>query len=178
MTTTAMFHRVENKKELILERVFPAPRELVFAAFTNAAHLRHWWGPRGWQITHCTVDLRPSGRWHYCMKCMDKEQGEFYGMEFWGLGIYEEIHAPDKLVYTDYFSDADGGMNPDLPSTRHVVTFEKVQGGTKVVSHAYYTSEEDLKTVLDMGAIQGDSESWDRLVEYVQAQPDLRSLTP
>ncbi|WP_019586140.1 SRPBCC domain-containing protein [Deinococcus apachensis] len=169
-TTTSPISSSVAGKVLVLERVFGAPRELVFDAFTQAEHLRQWWGPRGWDVPFCTVDLRPGGRWHYCMKCVDKNQGEFYGMESWGLGIYREIEAPGRLVYTDYFSDAEGRINESLPSTLSTLTFEEVEGGTRVITRAAYESEEALKTVMDMGMLQGVTETWDRLAEYLEAR--------
>ncbi|MDU5949512.1 MAG: SRPBCC domain-containing protein, partial [Paenibacillus macerans] len=117
MADQAMVSRVENEKVLVLERVFNAPRELVFSMFKEAEHLKHWWGPRGWEVTVCNIDFRPGGVWHYCMKCMDRNQGEFYGMESWGKGVYKEIDEPDRFVYTDYFSDAEGNVNEELPAT-------------------------------------------------------------
>ncbi len=166
-TVPAMTSQVENGKELVLKRTFRAPRHLVFEAFTQAEHLRQWWGPRGWEVTHCTVDLRPGGRWHYCMKCMDPAQGDFYGMESWGLGIYDEIEAPERLVYTDYFSDAEGNINTEMPSTQAILTFEEVDGSTRVTSRSVYTTEDGLKTVMDMGMLQGITETWDRLAEHL-----------
>lgn len=168
--TSAMSSAVEDGRVLVLQRVFKAPRALVFDAFTQAEHLRRWWGPRGWEMPVCTVDLRPGGQWHYCMKCVDPAQGEFYGMESWGLGIYRKIEAPARLVYTDYFSDADANINPDLPPTLSTLTFEEVGGGTRVTNRAAYASEGALKTVMDMGMVQGVTETWDRLAERLEAQ--------
>ncbi|MBB6098643.1 uncharacterized protein YndB with AHSA1/START domain [Deinobacterium chartae] len=165
-----MISRVQAGKELILERVFKAPKDLVFDAFSKADHLRHWWGPRGWDVTVCTVDFRPGGQWHYCMKCVDPNQGDFYGMESWGLAIYHEIEAPTRIVYTDHFSDAQARINETMPSTRITLTFEDVEGGTKIISHATYSSEEALKTVMDMGMLQGVTETWDRLAEHLESQ--------
>jgi len=173
MTSTApstMTSRVENNNELVLERVFNAPRELVFEVFSTAEHLKHWWGPRGWEVPFCTVDFQPGGRWHYCMKCTDRSQADFYGMESWGLGIYREIDAPARIVYTDYFSDAEANINESMPPTLATLTFEQVEGGTKVTSRAAYTSEEGLKMVMDMGMLQGVTETWDRLAEHLEAQ--------
>ncbi|WP_216323312.1 SRPBCC domain-containing protein [Deinococcus aestuarii] len=168
--TSPMTSNVEAGKTLVLERVFRAPRELVFGAFSQAEHLRQWWAPRGWEMPVCTVDLRPGGRWHYCMRCVDQAQGEFYGMESWGLGIYREIEAPERIVYTDYFSDAEGNVNENLPPTLSTLTFEEVEGGTRVTNRAAYDSEEALKTVMDMGMLQGITETWDRLAEHLEAQ--------
>ncbi|GEM49266.1 SRPBCC domain-containing protein [Deinococcus cellulosilyticus] len=175
MTQTAknpINSRIENGKVLVLDRVFKAPRDLVFEAFTTAEHLSKWWGPRGWDMPHCTVDLRPGGKWHYCMKCVDPNQGQFYGMESWGLGVYQEIEAPARLVYTDHFSDAQATINENMPATLSTLTFEEVEGGTKVTTRAEYDTEEALKTVMDMGMLQGITETWDRLAEHLAAAQD------
>ncbi|MFB9990800.1 SRPBCC domain-containing protein [Deinococcus oregonensis] len=168
--TSTVTSRVEAGTDLVLERVFNAPRALVFEAFSTPEHLRQWWGPKGWELPVCTVDFRPGGRWHYCMKCVDKAQGQFYGMESWGLGIYREIEAPARIVYTDYFSDAEGGINPELPPTLATLIFEEVEGGTKVISRSTYTTPEALQTVMEMGMLDGITQTWDRLAEYIEAQ--------
>ncbi len=168
-TEAAMTSRVESGTDLVLERVFKAPRPLVFDAFSKPEHLSQWWGPKGWELPVCTVDFRPGGRWHYCMKCVDEQQGQFYGMESWGLGIYREIEAPARIVYTDYFSDAQGQINPDLPPTLSTLTFEEVEGGTKVINRASYSTAAALQTVIDMGMLQGITQTWDRLAEYMEA---------
>lgn len=165
----AMIKKVEGSV-LILERVFNAPRELVFQAFSEAEHLKHWWGPSGWELPVCNVDFRPGGVWHYCMKCVDKNQGDFYGMESWGKAVYEEIAAPEKIVYVDYFSDAEGNENETMPSTHVTLTFEEFEGKTKLVNVGRYASAEALQTVLDMGMEQGISETWDRLEAHLQSQ--------
>jgi len=165
-----MISRVENEKVLVLERVFDAPRELVFAMFKEADHLKQWWGPRGWEIPVCKVDFRPGGVWHYCMKCVDRNQGDFYGMESWGKAIYKEMIEPEKIVYTDYFSDAEGNSNAEMPSTDVTLEFFDLgDGRTKLVSFGEYVSAETLKTVMDMGMLQGITETWDRLAERLEA---------
>ncbi|OMF97004.1 SRPBCC domain-containing protein [Paenibacillus sp. FSL R7-0337] len=164
-----MVSRVEGL-ELVLERVFAAPHELVFKVFTEAEHLKQWWGPRGWIVPFCSVDFRPGGIWHYCMKCVDEKQGEFFGMESWGKGIYHEITDGESFVYTDYFSDAKGNETEGMPSTLVSMIFEETEGGrTKLISRSKYESEEALRTVMDMGMIQGITETWDRLGEHLQS---------
>ncbi|MBD2846295.1 SRPBCC domain-containing protein [Paenibacillus sp. IB182496] len=163
-----MMTKVEGN-EIILERVFDAPQELVFQAFTEAEHLKHWWGPRGWTLTACHVDFRPGGVWHYCMKCMDENQGDFYGMESWGKGVYQEIDAPAAFSYIDYFSDADGNESQELPATHVAMSFVDEAGKTKLISISRYESEEALKTVLEMGMEQGIKETWDRLGEHLDS---------
>jgi uncharacterized protein YndB with AHSA1/START domain len=166
--SSKMLTKVEGN-ELILERVFDAPRELVFKAFSDAEHLKHWWGPRGWTLTVCNVDFRPGGIWHYCMKCMDKNQGDFYGMESWGKGVYREIVAAEKIEYTDYFSDAEGNEAEGMPATDVTLTFLEHEGRTKLINRARYASPEALKQVMDMGMEQGITETYDRLDEHLQS---------
>lgn len=156
-------------RELVLERVFDAPRELVFKAFSESERLKQWWGPRGWTLPVCNVDFRPGGVWHYCMKCTDKNQGEFYGMESWGKAVYQEIIENEKIVYTDYFSDAEGNEAEGMPPSQITVIFTEEEGRTRLVSRAVFDSTEALKTVVDMGMEQGISETWDRLDEYLLA---------
>lgn len=159
--------KIVSRIVLELERVFDAPPALVFQAFKEAEHLMKWWGPRGWDLPVCKVDFRPGGVWHYCMKCVDENQGSFYGMESWGKAIYKEIDEPNKVVYTDYFSDAEGTENPDLPSTDVTMEFIGVDGKTKLISRGVYASVDALKTVIDMGMMEGVGQTWDRLDEHL-----------
>lgn len=168
MAKGEMKSRVENEKVLVLERVFNAPRELVFKMFKDPEHLKHWWGPRGWELPVCKMEFRPEGVWHYCMKCVDKNQGQYFGMEAWGKGVYKEIKEPERIVYTDYFSDADGNINKSLPATFVTMDFIDQGGKTKLVSRSEYVSAEALKTVMDMGMLQGITETWDRLEERLK----------
>ncbi|MBE7104005.1 SRPBCC domain-containing protein [Bacillus cereus] len=169
MSNNTMVSRVENDRVLVLERVFDAPRDLVFSMFKEAEHLKHWWGPRGWAIPACTVDFRPGGVWHYCMKCVDQNMGQFFGMESWGKGVYKEIIEPEKIVYTDYFSDAEGNVNDSMPSTEMTLEFIDLGGKTKLINRAEYVNKEALKSVMDMGMLQGITETWDRLNERLES---------
>jgi uncharacterized protein YndB with AHSA1/START domain len=167
MANSAMLSRVEHDNVLVLERVFDAPRELVFRMFKDAEHLKRWWGPRGWEVPVCTVDFRPGGVWHYCMTCVDKNQGDFYGMESWCKAVYKAINEPESIAYTDYFSDADGNVNNEMPSTEVELSFIDLGGKTQLVSRGTYATAEDLKTVMDMGLLEGITETWDRLEEHL-----------
>lgn len=169
MSNNKMISSVENDKVLVLERVFDAPRELVFRMFKEPEHLKRWWGPRGWDVPVCTIDFRPGGVWHYCMKCVDQSQGDFYGMESWGKGIYREIVEPEMIAYNDYFSDAEGSIDESLPATLVKMEFIELGGKTKLVSRSEYASAEELKTVMDMGMLQGITETWDRLGEWLES---------
>ncbi|MGE3683901.1 MAG: SRPBCC domain-containing protein [Bdellovibrionales bacterium] len=167
MSNNKMSYRVENEKVLVLEREFNAPRDLVFKMFKVPEHIKNFWGPRGWEVPVCKVDFREGGSWIYCMKCVDKAQGDYFGMEAWGRADYKAIVEPEKIVYMDSFADAQGNVNPSLPTTTVTMMFIDMGRRTKIVSRGEYVSPEALKTVMDMGMIQGISETWDRLEEHL-----------
>lgn len=153
--------------EFTMERIFSAPRELVFKAFSTSEHLAQWFAPRGWTVPVSNLDFRAGGSWHFCMKCVDQSQGDFYGMEAWSKAVYREIVVPEKIVYSDYFADADGNVAEDMPAGVVTITFEEYEGKTRVVSTTKYPSEEDLQKVIEMGMEQGATETWDRLAELL-----------
>lgn len=95
MTTMA------SKKELVIERVFNAPRTLVWKTFTEAEHLQHWWGPVGFRLDVLKLDVREGGIFHYAMRANN-------GAEMFGRFDYIEIHTPKKIVFTNSFADANG----------------------------------------------------------------------
>jgi uncharacterized protein YndB with AHSA1/START domain len=161
-----MISRVEDKV-LILERIFDAPRELVFKAFSENEHLKRWFGPKGWTLPFSNIDFRPGGVWHFCMKCTDESQ-EYYGQESWGIAVYREIVEPERIVYVDSFSDAEGNTNEEMPSTEITMEFIDLGGKTKLINRAEYSTKEALKTVMDMGMLQGITETWDNLEAFLE----------
>jgi uncharacterized protein YndB with AHSA1/START domain len=150
--------------ELVLTRTFAAPRHLVWEAYTDCRHLSQWWGPTGWTVPHCQLDLRPGGKWHYCMK---GEMPDGNVIESWGLAVYEEIAAPERLVYRDAFSDAEGNISAEFPRALVTVNLEEVDGKTLLTSHIRYDSAADLETVLNIGMEEGISQTWDRLDDHL-----------
>ncbi|MFJ5717475.1 SRPBCC domain-containing protein [Neobacillus sp. NPDC093127] len=122
-----------------------------------------------WEIPVCTVDFRPGGVWHYCMKCVDQNLGQFFWYGSLGQRDYKEIIEPEKISYTDYFSDAEGNLNDSMPKNEMTLEFIDLGGKTKLINRAEYVSEDALKTVMDMGMLQGITETWDRLNELVES---------
>jgi uncharacterized protein YndB with AHSA1/START domain len=151
--------------ELYLERTFASPRSRVWAAFTECEHLKHWWGPNGWDLTHCDMDFRQGGRWHYCMTGPG-EDGK--PMDSWGLQTFATISAPEAFTGTDVFADKDGNQAPGMPVAKLTTEFIEVDGGTKVVSRTLYSTVEELQKIIEMGAEQGIRETWDRLKTYLE----------
>ena len=159
--------RIETtERELVITRTFDAPRELVFAAYSSCEHLREWFGPRTWPMVECTIDFRVSGVWHYCLR------GPNDGDASWGLAVFEEIVEPERLVYTDAFSDSNRNVNENMPQTRSIVEFAETDGKTVLTIRAMYPSPDDLKQVLDMGMAEGITETFDRLDEYLARHSD------
>jgi uncharacterized protein YndB with AHSA1/START domain len=149
-----------NGGELIVTREFDAPRKLVFETYSDCNHLKNWWGPRTWPLSYCKMDFRAGGRWHFCMKGPD-------GTESWGLGIYKDIKANEYIHYEDFFSDKEGNPNMSMPHTMIKVDFIEKGNKTIVKSIANYPSKDELQKVMDMGMIEGMTETYDRLDEYL-----------
>ncbi|MEX1031415.1 MAG: SRPBCC domain-containing protein [Paenibacillaceae bacterium] len=86
-----------GEREFELERIFDAPRELVFKMFTEPEHLARWWAPIPYTIPVCKIDLRPGGIWHYCMRSPE-------GHNHWAMSTYREIVEPERIVYNSTFA--------------------------------------------------------------------------
>jgi uncharacterized protein YndB with AHSA1/START domain len=152
-----------NDRTYTMERIFNAPRDIVWKAWTEPERIAQWWGPRGFTTTVKEMNVTPGGTWLYGMS-----NPEFMdGQPSWGKGIYSEVLAPEKLVYTDYFTDENGNVQPDMPSLVTTVLFDDLGGKTKVTSRAIFATREDLEKVIAMGMEQGANETWDRLEELL-----------
>jgi uncharacterized protein YndB with AHSA1/START domain len=120
-------------RSIRIERVFDAPRELVFEAWTRAEYLGRWFAPHGCTIRFLELDVRPGGRFHSCTQSST--------FECWCVGVYREVVRPERLVYTLSTADSAGneiepaaaGHDPRWPRTAIVtVTFADVRGSTLV----------------------------------------------
>lgn len=90
-----------QERELVLTRVFDAPRPLVFAAWTDPERAARWWGPKGFVSVSCDMDVRPGGRWRRVMR---SPAGSLHVAG----GVYREVAVPERLVFTYAWEDADG----------------------------------------------------------------------
>lgn len=163
---TETLFSLPSDTEIMFTRAFAAPRERVWAAWTECEHLAHWWGPQGWGLTHCKIDLRPQGRWTYTMR------GEMHGetLESHGLAIYEAVVVPEKLEYKDYFTDASFEPMPGMPAAQITLLFEEGEGQTTVTSTTRYDSRASRDQVVEMGVEAGMRQTIDRLVELLAKQ--------
>jgi uncharacterized protein YndB with AHSA1/START domain len=149
-----------------IERTFGAARERVFHAWTDCEALARWWGPKGWTLPFCQIDFRPGGTWRYMMR---GEMPDGSMMDAWGKAVYSEIDPPQRIVYQDFFTDADGNVSPGMPEMTIEVEFIAEGNRTRLRSVARFQKAEDIETVLKMGMEQGLKDTWDRLDEYVSA---------
>lgn len=90
-------------KEFTISRTFNAPRDVVWKAWTDAAALAQWWGPKGCALSVARLDVRPGGMFLYSM---DLPNGD----KWWGRFLYREVNAPERLVFVSSFSDEHGGI--------------------------------------------------------------------
>ena len=124
-----------DTRELVITRLFNAPRQRVWQAFTEAERLAQWWGPKGFKMMVTKLELRPGGTFHYGMQA---PAGSPMGEVMWGLFVYREITPPERIVFVNSFSDEQGGitrhpMAPDWPQEMlNVITFEEEDGKTRV----------------------------------------------
>ena len=145
---------------LTITRSFAAPRQLVYDALTQPDQLVKWWGPKGFTTTVSQMDVRPGGTWHYLMR--SPEWGDA-----WGVATYREVTPPERIVYSDAFSDESGAVNPDLPVSTNTVEFAEDDGRTTLTIRTDFASEEDLRKVLEMGLVEGMSSQFERLDELL-----------
>ena len=140
-------------REIVLTRTFDAPRRLVFDAFTKPLLLKRWFGPRGWSLVVCEVDLRVGSGFRFVLRGPD---GRDMGMS----GVYREIVPPERSVHTESFDDYPG---------ESVVTAVWVEEGDKTTLTAtvLYASQEVRDAVIRSGMEHGAAESYDRLAEML-----------
>lgn len=157
-------------KTLVVERVFDAPRDRVWRAWTDPEILVQWWGPRGWETVNKRFEFEPGGVWHYCMTCLDPDQGDFFEQESWGKATFLEINPPEGFIYKDEFSDANGKTDPEMPTMTITMEFHDEDGKTRIVSRSVFDSTEGYEKVIAMGVVEGLTQTWDRLDELVTAE--------
>ncbi|NUM55835.1 MAG: SRPBCC domain-containing protein [Candidatus Hydrogenedentes bacterium] len=143
-------------REMVIERLVDAPRELVFRAFTEPEHVKHWWGPNGFTNTIHEMDVRPGGVWRFIMHGPD-------GTDYPNKIVYVEVLPPERLVYEH------SGDRPDGPVLfRSTVTLDDAGGKTKVTLRALFPSADEFRRAKEFGAAEGGQQTLARLAEYVK----------
>lgn len=145
--------------ELVLNRVFDAPPALVWKAWTEPKHLKHWFVPKPWSLAECDVDLKVGGVFRSVMLSPE-------GEKFPNVGVFLEIVPHKKLVFTDAYVDA---WTPSpKPFMTAIVTFESQGGRTKYTAKAMHWTAEDLAAHEKMGFHEGWGKAADQLAEVLK----------
>jgi uncharacterized protein YndB with AHSA1/START domain len=144
---------IPSDREITLTRVFAAPRSLVFDAFTKPELLKLWFGPRGWSLVVCEVDLKVGGAWRFVLR---SPEGRDMGMR----GVYRELQPPSRSVHTETFDDFPG---------ESIVTTVLVEdrGKTTLTATVLYPSQQVRDAVVESGMEHGAAESYDKLAELL-----------
>ena len=131
MATATDAVALSTERELVITRIFEAPRRLVFKMWTEPEHLVRWWGPHGFATISSRMDVRPGGAWSRSMRAPD-------GRIIRKYGVYREIVAPERLVLTYITDDPEGDPRPETLVT---VTFTDLGGTTRLTLHqAFFES--------------------------------------
>jgi uncharacterized protein YndB with AHSA1/START domain len=155
-------------REIVISRVFDAPRELVWMAWTDPRHVARWWGPNGFTTTIEVMDVRPGGVWKQVMHGPD---GRNYPAE----SVFQEVVHPERIVFSH------GGRREDGPSSTFISTwtFDVVEvGKTKVTIHmVFQTAEDRNRVVKEFGAVEGAKQTLGRLAGHLlEQQPAEREV--
>jgi uncharacterized protein YndB with AHSA1/START domain len=167
-------HAPQSNEEFVTTRVFNAPRELVFDAWTRQEHLSKWFAPKGFDILSGKLDLRVGGTYHYGLRAPD-------GMEMWGKWTFREIKRPEKLVVIVSFSDANGGItvhpgNANWPRETLSTTSFESQGKRTLLTlrwSPHDATDIERKTFVDGKASM--EQGWGGTMELLEAY--LATLT-
>lgn len=150
---------------ITVRRVFNAPRELVFEAWTTPDHIVQWWGPAEFTTTTETMEVKPGGVWKHTMHGPD-------GVDYPNCMTYSEVVRPERIAYSNI------GTSEELPTVTFssVVTFEDVDGNTELTLTMTFPTKEALRQVIDIyQADEGAREMYVRLAEFLhEAQNTLR----
>ena len=151
-----------SKDEVVMERIFDAPVELIWQMWTQPEHFKKWYGPRGFTVPVAQMDVRVGGKRLVCME-MQKPDGS---MKMWTTGEYIEVIPNQRLVYTESMADENGNVvtrsENDYPITTEVtVLLEDLGERTKMVmTHA--------GVPVDTGANAGWEQAFDKLADYIE----------
>ncbi len=153
---------LENKK-LVVEFEANGTKDKVWQAYADKELFEQWWGPEGWETTTKEFSLTPGGKIHYGMKCVDENQGDWFGQTSWGVMDVIEVNPNDNFTYTDYFSDEAGTLNNEMPALKVTNEFIEENGKTKIISTSFADSAEQIEQLVAMGMIEGFTSQLNKL---------------
>jgi uncharacterized protein YndB with AHSA1/START domain len=150
--TAALMLTLPSDREIVMTRVFNAPRRLVFTAWTTPEHVKRWYGCKTHALTACEIDLRVGGRYRYVLRGPD-------GGDLTIAGVYRQIAPTERLIYTER------AVSQGAPSAEAIVTviFAEFAGMTTLTVTVLHQSRENRDAHLKSGVEAGAAETLDRL---------------
>jgi uncharacterized protein YndB with AHSA1/START domain len=155
-----------DTERMVVTRIFDAPRELVWKAWTDPKYVMQWWGPKDCTAPFCEMDFRVGGKFLFCMRAPD-------GQEFWNGGEYHEIVLHEKVVFSMYFSDPDGnkveaaqyGIEHEAVADAYdVITFEDFGNGQTKLT---FIGNETMESAKNSGQLEGMNQVLDKFAAVV-----------
>jgi uncharacterized protein YndB with AHSA1/START domain len=141
-------------REIHIERVFDAPRDRVFAAYTDPELMPEWWGPRGTTTIVDQMDVRAGGSWRFVARDSDGSETGF-------RGTYREVTPPERIVQTFEWEGMPGHVSVET------ATFEDLGDRTKVTTRSIFHTPEERDGMLGSGMERGMNETYARLDELL-----------
>ncbi len=157
---------VNEIERMVVTRIFDAPRELVWKAWTDPKYVMQWWGPKGFTSPVCRMDFRVGGKFLICTTTPD-------GQEFWHGGEYHEIVPHEKIISSMYFSDSEGnkvepaqlGIEHEAIEGAHdVILFEDLGNGRTKLT---FIGNEPMESAKNSGQLEGMNQVLDKVAEVV-----------
>jgi uncharacterized protein YndB with AHSA1/START domain len=160
-----MTKNAANEPErLVVTRVFDAPRELVWKAWTDPKYVAQWWGPKGFTSPVCKIDFRVGGKFLFCMRTPD-------GQELWTGGEYIEIVTHEKVVYSMYFADAEGNK---VEAAQYGIEHEAIEDAHDVILFEDFGNGQTKLTLIGNETMEsakesGQLEGWNQILDKIAA---------
>lgn len=157
---------VPADREIVIARVFDAPRGRVWTAWTDPEHVAQWFGPQGFTTRVDELDLRPGGGFRYVLIDSD-------GTEYPSKGVYREIVPGERVVADDGFDEEDEEIKRAIPADRMprgmvaTTTFEDADGKTRLAVRIAHATAEDRRKHEQMGVVAGWNSTLDCLEEHL-----------
>ena len=164
---------VNETERMVITRVFDAPRELVWKAWTDPKYVKQWWGPTGCTSPVCEIDFRVGGKFLICGRMPD-------GQEFWNGGEYHEIVPHEKIVSSMYFSDSKGNRvepahygieHEAIEGVHDVILFEDLGNGQTRLT---FIGNETMQNAIESGQLEGTKQILDKLAAVVEGLAQTR----
>jgi uncharacterized protein YndB with AHSA1/START domain len=157
---------VDETEQMVVTRVFDAPRDLVWKAWTDPKYVMQWWGPKGFTAPSCRMDFRVGGKFLCCMRAPD-------GQEFWNGGEYHEIVLHEKVVFSMYLCDAEGNK---VEPAHYGMEHESIEGAYDVTTFEDFGNDrtkltfignETMENAKNSGQLEGMDQVLDKLAAVV-----------